>query len=88
MQNGTLSQRSGMTLVFVAGVLWSTVGLGVRFIENAEAWQILFLRSISFSLFLALVIYLLWRKNPLVLASQMHLNVIIAAFSLLPPYEA
>jgi DME family drug/metabolite transporter len=86
MQNGTLSQRSGMTLVFVAGVLWSSVGLGVRFIENAEAWQILFFRSISLSLFLALVIYLMRRKNPLVLASQMGLNGIIGALSLVAAY--
>jgi DME family drug/metabolite transporter len=86
MQNSSLSQRSGMTLVFVAGVLWSTVGLGVRFIANAEAWQILFFRSISLSLFLALVIYLMRRKNPLVLASQMGLNGVIGALSLVAAY--
>ena len=32
----------GVILVFFAGVLWSTVGLGIRLIENAGVWQILF----------------------------------------------
>jgi len=48
----------GVTFVFFAGVLWSTVGLGVRLIENAGVWQILFYRSISLTLFLYIVIHL------------------------------
>ena len=35
----------GMALVFCAGVLWSTIGLGIRFIETATVWQILLYRS-------------------------------------------
>jgi DME family drug/metabolite transporter len=34
-----------MALVFCAGVLWSTIGLGIRFIETATVWQILLYRS-------------------------------------------
>jgi drug/metabolite transporter, DME family len=50
--------RQGVLLVFAAGVLWSTVGLGVRLIEDAVVWQILFYRSISLSVFLYLVVRL------------------------------
>ena len=75
-----------MALVFLAGVLWSTVGLGVRFIEDAQAWQILFFRSISLSLFLAIVIYFTSRKNPFVLARRMGMNGVIGALSLVAAY--
>ena len=43
-------------LVLFAGVLWSTMGLGIRLIENAGVWQILFYRSISLTLLLYIVI--------------------------------
>lgn len=55
------AHRQGVLLVFAAGVLWSTVGLGVRLIEDALVWQILFYRSISLSVFLYLVIR--WRSR-------------------------
>lgn len=53
-----LGQRQGVLFVFAAGVLWSTVGLGIRLIEDAVVWQILLYRSISMSLFLYVVIRL------------------------------
>ena len=28
-----------LLLVLLAGVLWSTVGLGIRLIEDADVWQ-------------------------------------------------
>ena len=34
----------GVILVIAAGVLWSTVGIGIRLIEDASVWQILFFR--------------------------------------------
>lgn len=54
----TPAYRQGVALVFAAGVLWSTVGLGVRLIEDAVVWQILLYRSVSLSLFLYFVIRL------------------------------
>ena len=47
-----------LIFVFFAGVLWSTVGLGIRLIESAGVWQILFYRSISLTLLLYIVIHL------------------------------
>ncbi len=86
MLTQALSHQRGMALVFLAGVLWSTVGLGVRFIEDAQVWQILFFRSISLSIFLSLIIYLMRRENPLVLASRMGVNGVLGALSLIAAY--
>ncbi len=42
-----LSYRSGVFLVLLAGSLWSTTGLMVRLIHEAQVWQILFYRSVA-----------------------------------------
>ena len=52
------SYRHGVFLVLFAGVCWSSMGLGIRFIETANVWQILFYRSLSLAPFLFLVIAL------------------------------
>ena len=57
----TAQHRRGLMFVFGAGVLWSTVGLGIRLIEDATVWQILFYRSISLTLLLYIVIR--WRTG-------------------------
>ena len=44
--------RRGVLLVLLAGVLWSSMGIGVRFIEVANVWQILLIRSATLSVFL------------------------------------
>ena len=86
MLNNLSDQKRGMALVFFAGVLWSTVGLGVRFIEDAQAWQILFFRSISLSLFLAVIISLKRQENPFTLASRMGMNGVLGALALVAAY--
>jgi drug/metabolite transporter (DMT)-like permease len=42
-----LSYRSGVFLVLIAGAIWSTTGLMIRLIQEAQVWQILFYRSIA-----------------------------------------
>jgi len=86
MLNNLSDQNRGMALVFFAGVLWSTVGLGVRFIEDAQAWQILFFRSISLSLFLAVIISFKRQENPFTLASRMGMNGVLGALALVAAY--
>ncbi len=54
----TPSYRHGVFLVLFAGVCWSSMGLGIRFIETANVWQILFYRSLFLAPFLLLVIAL------------------------------
>ncbi|MBT3534354.1 MAG: EamA/RhaT family transporter, partial [Rhodospirillaceae bacterium] len=45
-----------MVLVLSAGVCWSTIGLGVRLIDSATVWQILFYRSIAMTALLFIAI--------------------------------
>lgn len=76
----------GVLLVFMAGVLWSTVGLGIRMIEEAQVWQILFYRSFSLSLLLYLVIRLRTGSSPIKRARDTGLPGIIGALSLVAAY--
>ncbi len=50
--SSSLSYRQGMLLVLMAGVCWSTIGLGIRAMEVAGVWQILFYRSCALAPFL------------------------------------
>lgn len=52
----SISYVQGVMLVLMAGVFWSSMGLGVRMIEQANVWQILFYRSIALSTFLFCII--------------------------------
>lgn len=79
--------RRGMVLVFLAGVLWSTVGLGIRLIEDAEVWQIMFYRSISLSVFLGVVIALRTGRNPFVMARATGMAGLIGALGLVAAYS-
>ena len=81
-----ISPRTGIFFVLAAGVLWSTVGLGIRMIEDAIVWQILFYRSISLSAFLFLVIWLRSRESPLKLAIKAGLPASIGGLSLVAAY--
>lgn len=51
-----ISYLNGVVLVLMAGVFWSTMGLGIRSIEVANVWQILFYRSWALGAFLFLLI--------------------------------
>lgn len=42
-----ITYKTGVVLVLFAGLLWSGVGTGIRLIENANTWQILFYRSLG-----------------------------------------
>jgi len=55
------SYLGGVVLVLLAGVFWSSMGLGVRLIEVANVWQILLYRSIALTLFLFVIIA--WRSG-------------------------
>ncbi|MGB5705774.1 MAG: DMT family transporter [Arenicellales bacterium] len=51
-----ISYVTGVILVLLAGVFWSTMGLGIRSIEIANIWQILFYRSCALATFLFVLI--------------------------------
>jgi len=80
------SRQQGLFFVFAAGVLWSTVGLGIRLIEQAEVWQILLYRSISLSVFLFVVILLRSRESPLAQVRRAGVPAAIAGLSLVAAY--
>ncbi|MEM8774871.1 MAG: DMT family transporter [Pseudomonadota bacterium] len=80
-------QKYGVVFVFAAGVLWSTVGLGIRLIEDAVVWQILFYRSISLSLFLFVVIRLRSGENPFAQVLRLGFPTVIAGLSLVAAYS-
>ena len=81
------ADRYGVLFVFAAGVLWSTVGLGIRLIEDAVVWQILLYRSISMSLFLYIFIRVRSGESPFVQIRRVGFPVVIAGLSLVAAYS-
>lgn len=64
MSSTNINYRSGVLLVLAAGICWSFMGLGIRHIEVANVWQILFFRSLALTPLLLLVLTLRARGNP------------------------
>jgi len=56
LESPSISYPVGVALVLMAGVFWSSMGLGIRMIEQANVWQILFYRSIALACFLFCII--------------------------------
>jgi len=83
----TDAHKYGILFVFAAGVLWSTVGLGIRMIEDAVVWQILLYRSISMSLFLYVVIRLRSKESPFAQIKRTGFPSIVAGLSLVAAYS-
>lgn len=81
------AHKFGILFVFLAGVLWSTVGLGIRLIEDAEAVQILLYRSLSMSLFLYVTIRLRSGESPFVQIRRGGAPVIVAALALVAAFS-
>lgn len=80
------THKYGVLFVFAAGVLWSTVGLGIRLIDDAVVWQILLYRSISMSLFLYVVIRLRSGESPFTQIRRIGFPAIIAGLALVAAY--
>ena len=56
--------RRGALMVIGCGFFWSTAGIGVRMMSEANGWQIVFYRSIGLSVIL--LAYLLWQQGKVV----------------------
>ena len=52
----SISYQQGVLLVLLAGACWSIMGLGIRLMQEATIWQILFYRSVALAPFLFIVI--------------------------------
>jgi drug/metabolite transporter, DME family len=81
------AHRHGVLFVFAAGVLWSTIGLGIRMIEDAVVWQILLYRSISMTLLLYVVLRLRSGESPFAQVRRTGLPAVVAALSLVAAYS-
>lgn len=81
------AHKYGVLFVFAAGVLWSTVGLGIRMIEDAVVWQILLYRSASMSLFLYVVIRLRSGESPFTQIRHIGFPAVIAGLALVAAYS-
>ncbi len=77
------SYRHGVVLVLLAGFCWSSMGLGIRFIETANVWQILFYRSLSLVPFLFLVIALRSGGRPIPVIRKTGLAGLIGGVALI-----
>ena len=74
--------RRGILLVLLAGVFWSTMGLGIRYMEVANVWQILFYRSCAMTPFLYLIISIRSIGRPLLVIHEAGLAGIIGGLGL------
>lgn len=82
-----MGSRMVFFFVLAAGVLWSTVGLGIRLIEDAVVWQILLYRSISLTLFLYVVVRFRSGESPFVQVRRVGFPSIVAGLSLVAAYS-
>ena len=76
----------GLVLVFLGGVMWSTIGVAIRLMEEASVWQILFYRSFSLTIFLFFIIVLLYKENPFYLIYKSFYPSLIGGVSLFVAY--
>ena len=83
---GTPTYRYGVVLVLLAGFCWSSMGIGIRFIEVANVWQILFYRSLALVLFLFLIIAARSGGRPFAVIRKCGLAGIIGAFALVTAF--
>lgn len=80
-------RRLGLVFVFLAGVLWSTVGLGVRLIDDAAVWQILLYRSVSLTAFLYVLIRLRSGESPFARVRRLGAPAAVAGLALVAAYS-
>ena len=77
-----VSYRQGVALVLIAGACWSFMGLGVRLMEAATSWQILFYRSLSLGVFLVLVLAIRGRGRPIQVMRRAGLSSLLGGLAL------
>jgi drug/metabolite transporter (DMT)-like permease len=74
--------RHGVLLVLLAGFCWSSMGIGIRFIEIANVWQILFYRSLALVPFLLVIIWARSAGRPFAVIRKVGLAGVIGGLAL------
>ncbi|MCP4391298.1 MAG: DMT family transporter [Gammaproteobacteria bacterium] len=69
-------------LVLLAGVFWSSMGIGIRLIEEANVWQILLYRSSALAAFLFVIITLRSGSRPVMAIRKVGIAGAIGAVGL------
>ncbi len=85
--SASLSYFNGVLLVLMAGVFWSSMGLGIRHIENANVWQILCYRSFSLSIFLFFLISFRSGFKPLTTIKRSGIAGVVGGFGLVMAFS-
>ena len=83
----TVSYAQGIVLVILAGIFWSTIGLGIRMIEQANVWQILLYRSFSLAAFLFALISFRSNFKPIAVIRRSGLASVIGAAGLVMAFS-
>ena len=83
----SLSYFNGVLLVLMAGVFWSTMGLGIRSIDDANVWQILLYRSCSLSIFLFVLVSYRSKWQPFKVIRRAGIAGIIGAWGLVVAFS-
>ena len=66
--------RNGAIMVIICGLLWSTAGVGVRYISDASGWHIVFFRSIG--LIITILTVMAWRNKGDLIAPLKRTNTL------------
>lgn len=81
-----IDYRTGVMLVMAAGVAWSMMGLGLRLLEEARTWQVLFYRSLALALVLLAVIAVRSEGRPFRQIRRAGVPVLTGAIGLVMAY--
>jgi len=81
-QTDQQTYRRGMALVMLAGVLWSAMGLGLRLMDSANVWQVLFYRACVLVPFLFTILALHSGGRPFALIRKAGIAGVIGGLSL------
>ena len=82
-----VTYTQGIILVILAGVFWSSMGLGIRMIEQANVWQILLYRSFALATFLFILISIRSNFKPLAIIKRSGLAGVIGAVGLVMAFS-
>lgn len=83
----TITYATGVTLVLLAGVFWSSIGIGVRSIEYANVWQILVYRSFALAVFLFVLISVRSGFRPFAVVRKSGIAGVIGALGLVVAFS-
>lgn len=75
-------------LVLFAGICWSTMGLCIRLMQEAEVWQILFYRSLALAPFLLIVMAVRSGGKPIGMIRSAGLSSVVGGLALVVAFSA